>query len=64
VYYGLNRVGLAVWEFIKVPRRMAEIETAILTQFEVDEVRCRNDLEQLLRALNEHRLIRFTEAPR
>ena len=36
-YYGLNKVGLAIWALIQKPSTIAEIEEALLQEYAVDE---------------------------
>ena len=48
VYYGLNAVGAMVWSLIAEPRRVDEIERAVLAEFDVAPEQCRRDLFELL----------------
>ncbi len=59
VYYGLNPVGAAVWALIAEPRRVDEIERALLAEFEVAPEQCARDLRELLGELAERGLVRI-----
>ena len=56
-YYGLKAVGARIWELIQQPCTVAEIQAAILREYEVPVDQCARDLEALLRQLAEARLI-------
>ncbi len=58
VYYGLNPVGATVWALISEPRSVAEIQRALLDQYDVTPEQCERDLLELLADLAEHGLIR------
>ena len=56
-YYGLKAVGARIWELIQQPRTVAEIQTAILDEYDVPEEQCTCDLQALLRQLASEGLI-------
>lgn len=57
-YYGLNAVGAAVWELlVRKPRRVADLQQAVLEAFEVDAGRCEQDILALLEQLQSAGLI-------
>ncbi len=56
-YYGVNNVGAVIWRLVQQPRRIAEIERALLEEFAVEEERCRRDLLLFLDALADAELI-------
>lgn len=58
-YYGLNEVGARVWQVIQQRRRIDEIHTLLLDEYEVDPARCKEDLIQLLQSLHARHLIRL-----
>lgn len=56
-YYGLDAVGLRVWNLVKEPRTVAQIVSAIVAEYEVDRGRCEKDLLALLDRLASNGLI-------
>lgn len=50
-YYGLDAVGLRVWDLVQEPRRVADIVTAIVAEYDVDRDRCEQDVLLLLNGL-------------
>jgi len=57
VYYGLNEVGTKIWKLIHEPKKVYEIQDAILAEYEVEPDRCEVDILALLQKLIEHGLI-------
>ena len=57
VYYGLNSLGAFIWDFIKEPRKVEEVLTKLLEEFDVEKEECKNDLLELLEELNQKGLI-------
>lgn len=57
VYYGLDPVGAHVWKYLATPRTIAELETFILDEYEVDAETCRRDLHALLLDMQQAGLI-------
>jgi len=51
VYYGLNPVGARIWNLIQEPRQVAQIQTEITNEYEVEPERCARDLVNLLEKL-------------
>jgi hypothetical protein len=56
-YYGLDQVGVFVWNFIQEPRRVSDIRDAICKEYEVELERCEHDLLTLLEELAAYQLI-------
>jgi hypothetical protein len=51
-YFGLNPVGLRIWNLIQEPRTVAEVRDGILTAYpDVDVQRCTTDVIELLEQL-------------
>ncbi len=52
-YYGVNSVGVTVWTNVQKAATLAEIEAAVMNEYEVDEETCRREvllfLEEMLR---------------
>lgn len=61
-YYGLDEVGAAVWDLIASPRRVGEICHALMQSYDVDAAQCHRDLVVLLCELEEHGLVKVTDA--
>jgi len=56
-YYGLDRVGAYVWKLVQQPTSVAEIRSAMLGKYEIDEARCERELIVLLGQLRSEGLI-------
>ena len=56
-YYGLDLVGVTVWELLAQQRRVSEMRDRLLEIYDVDATRCSNDLIALLSELAEQGLI-------
>ncbi len=61
-YYGLNPVAARVWQLLAQPVTVDEIVTRLTAEYAVDEPTARQDVEALLRRMQEERLV-TTEAP-
>ena len=57
VYFGLNRVGAAIWEALNEPKTAADICTVIYEKYDVDESQCQEDVIDLLSNLENVGLI-------
>ena len=57
VYYGLNPVGAFIWDFIQEPKTVAEIQDAVLEEYDVSEEVCEKDLIELITELSDKGLI-------
>ena len=51
VYYGLDTIGAQVWKLLQHPLRVAEIQEALLREYDVEPERCEQDLKALLEKL-------------
>jgi hypothetical protein len=51
VYYGLDPVGARIWNLIQEPREVAEIQSTITSEYDVEPERCAQDLAELLQKL-------------
>ncbi len=63
VYYGLDPVGARIWSLMQEPRKVAEIQSAITDEYEVEPERCARDLVGLLKKLLAEGLIEVKDAP-
>lgn len=57
VYYGLNEVGARVWSLIQEQCSIGEIQSVIEDEYDVDAEQCGEDLQTLLRQLENKGLI-------
>ncbi|MGH9680409.1 MAG: PqqD family peptide modification chaperone [Candidatus Acidiferrales bacterium] len=51
VYYGLDPVGARIWNLMQEPRAVAEIQSTITGEYDVEPERCVRDLYGLLEKL-------------
>ena len=51
VYYGLDPVGARIWNLMQEPRPVAEIQSAITDEYDVEPEQCARDLVGLLEKL-------------
>lgn len=63
VYYGLDPVGARIWNLMKEPRAVAEIQNAIIDEYEVEPERAGRDLVILLEKLLAEGLIEVKDGP-
>ncbi len=56
-YFGLNPVGSRVWQLMGEPRKVSDILTTLLAEYEVPADRCHADLLQVLGQLQAAGLI-------
>lgn len=57
VYYSLNPVGAFIWDLLRTPLSLDDISGAVAEAFEVDRLRCENDVNVLIGALSEAGLV-------
>lgn len=56
-YFGLNAVGLFVWEALSRPSTAEQLCQAVQDRFEVTPERCTVDIDRLLTEMIERRLV-------
>jgi hypothetical protein len=56
-YFGLDVMGSLVWQLLQEHGRLPPVLEALLREFEVEEDRCRADLERLIGELLENGLL-------
>ena len=61
-YLGLNEVGTQMWSAIVGSTSIQSAYKMLLVEYEVDPKRLREDLQDLLRQLVEHRLVKLSPA--
>ena len=60
-YYSVNSVGSFVWEKLKTPTTVQDLEKAVVEAFSVDAERCHADLQALLNQLAEADLVEIRD---
>lgn len=63
IYYGLEEVGVRIWELLGEPIRVSEIRDAIVSEYYVDSRTCEEDLLRFLAELETERLIDTADGP-
>jgi hypothetical protein len=56
-YYGLDQVGLFIWDLLQEPRKVSDIRDAIVAEYEVTAAQCEGDLLVLLNELAAKQLV-------
>lgn len=56
-YYGLDGVGSRIWELIDTPRTIREVVAILLTEYDVDEKKCHQDVMGFLLKLSAQGLV-------
>jgi hypothetical protein len=62
VYYGLDPVGARIWNLMREPRAVAEIQNAITDEYDVEPERAGRDLVGLLEKLLAEGLIEVKDS--
>ena len=63
IYYGLDAVGVRVWELLQVPRKVGRIRDRLVEEYEVQPEQCEKDLFRLLERLVSEKLIGVRNGP-
>lgn len=61
-YYGLNEVGRSIWNAIKDPAKLEEIQAKITLEYEVDEETCNREVSSFLQKMFGEGLIEILDA--
>lgn len=56
-YFGLDEVGTRIWQLLQVNGDMVSIFNTILNEYDVDEEKLRQDLDDLIQKLLEEGLV-------
>lgn len=48
LYFGLDPVGLRIWELLEAPRAIGELRDRLLEEFDVDAAACEADLKRFV----------------
>lgn len=57
VYFGLDQVGTRFWQLLDQHTILSEILEALLTEYDVPQERCAQDLVALVADMENHKLI-------
>ncbi|TAJ36385.1 MAG: PqqD family protein [Reyranella sp.] len=60
IYFGLQGVGVHIWDSLEQPRSVADLCASVQAEFDVSEAACRADVLQILASLEEERLVEKT----
>ena len=60
VYYGLDLVGLFVWDLLQAPRKVSDICHAVIEEYDVQPEDCERDILAFLAELETKQLIVVT----
>lgn len=60
VYYGLNGVGARIWELLREPKSLEDVQTAIVSEYDVSAEQVEKDLVQFLRGMLAEGLIEIS----
>lgn len=61
-YYGVDAVGARVWQLIQTPTAFADVQRAIVSEYEVEPARCEADLLALLQKMADAGLVEVRDA--
>jgi hypothetical protein len=61
-YFGVNTVGARIWQLLQVPRSVADIRDAIVSEYEVDPLRCEADVITLVQEMLQVALVQIKPA--
>jgi len=61
-YFSINSVGAFVWEMLRNPIAVSEIQKAVVAHYDVEKEKCFEDVSKLLKDMSEAGLIVFVDA--
>ena len=61
VYYGLDEVGARIWQLIQEPMAVGAIRDSLVEEYDVEPVRCEQDVLALLQRLVDKGLIEIVD---
>ena len=61
MYFGLGNVAARIWELLKRPVRVEEIERSLLEEYDVDPETCHAEVAKLLSRLVEEDLVEIVD---
>lgn len=60
-YYGLNSVGVVIWKSLREAATIADIEAAVMKEFDIDPATCRRESTDFLEKMVEEHLIEISD---
>ena len=60
-YYSLDEVGIRVWQLLQEPATVSAIRDAVVSEYDVDPVRCEHDIRALLGEMAARGLVEIRE---
>jgi hypothetical protein len=63
MYYGLDDVGVRVWQLLQKPSVVGDIQDTIAQEYEVEPARARDDVLALLKQMADEGLIEVKDEP-
>jgi hypothetical protein len=60
-YYGLNEVGRTIWNAIKDPTYLSEIQARVMREYDVDENTCRHEVHSFVRKMHLEGLVEILD---
>lgn len=56
-YFGLNKVGKRIWELVEQPKSLDEIIVALLSEYNVSEEQCQQEVKSFLKNAVDNEII-------
>lgn len=60
-YYTMNSTGAFIWSLLQVPVEEADVVQSVSDKFEVDRMRCEQDVSAIFDKLKEAKLIKLVD---
>lgn len=57
MYYGLDDVGVRVWDLVQEPRTVSEVQNVVLEEYDVEPARGKHEVLTLIQELADEGLI-------
>ena len=63
VYYGLNEVGVDIWQWLQQPQTTESLLNLLLQEYDVTPEQAKQDLEAILQEMSAAKLIEVVRSP-
>ncbi len=60
IYFGLQGVGVHIWDALEQPRSVADLCSSVMAEFDVSEAVCKADILKILGSLEAEGLVEAT----